>query len=124
MKYTIIWGVTMDKQIVDLVESIKECIEILITSSTEIAMDLQAGNETKAMQYLGQYLENFICLVEAVTAIKNSGSHLFAGTVELELRDRLSEMEQAIVSKDYVLLADIIEYEIKELLSALEIQCQ
>lgn len=112
----------MNKQVRDLVESIKECLDILITSSTEIAMDFQAGNETKAMQHFGQYLDNFVCLVEAITAIKISGSHLFADA-EVELRDKLSEMENAIVAKDYVLLADILEYEIKELLSALEVQC-
>ena len=114
----------MDKKIMELVESIKECLDILIKSSTEIAMDLQGGNETKAMQYLTKYLDNFICVVEAVIAIKTSGSHLFADTAELQLREKLSEMEQAIISKDYVLLADIIEYEINELLSTLRIQCQ
>ena len=113
----------MDKQIADLVESIKECLEILITSSAKISMDLQTGNETKALHNLGQYLDNFICLVEAVTAIRNSGSDFFADTAETELRDRLSEMEHAVVSKDYVLLADIIEYEIIELLKALKLQC-
>lgn len=113
----------MDKQIADLVELIKECLEILIASSAKISMDLQTGNETKALKNLEQYLDNFICLVEGVTAIRNSGKHLFADTVELELRDRLSEMEQAVVSKDYVLLADIIEYEIMELLKALKFQC-
>jgi acetylornithine deacetylase/succinyl-diaminopimelate desuccinylase-like protein len=113
----------MNKQIMDLVESIQECIQILIASSEEIAKELQSGNETKAMQQLAQYLENFMCLVEAIAAIRSTGSDYFNAVNELDLRDKLSEMEQAFISKDYVLLADIVEYEINELLSTLETQC-
>ena len=107
----------------DLIASIQECVQILMVSSDEITKTLHAGNERKAIQQLVQYLETFMCLMEAIAAIKASGSEYFNTVDVADLRDKLAEMEQAVITKDYILLADIIEYEIKEFLSALEIQC-
>ena len=107
----------------DLIASIQECVQILIVSSDEITKTLHAGNEIRAIQQLVQYLETFLCLMEAITAVKATGSEYFNTINVVDFRDKLAEMEQAVITKDYILLADIIEYEIKEFLSALEIQC-
>jgi hypothetical protein len=110
----------MTNQINELMVSIQDCLTILINDSTEIAMDFQAGNTSGATNKLIGYIEDFSCLVEAIDIVQNENVNIVAKLDAIKLRNVLLEMEQAMCNKDHVLLADILEYEIKEVL--IEIQ--
>lgn len=106
----------MKEQIMELMGSIKECLAIVINDSSEIANDFQAGNTGRANQKLIGYIENVSCLVKAVDILRDKDANLVANIKIGELQKVLEEMEKAMRSQDYVLLADILEYEIKEVL--------
>lgn len=108
----------MEQQVMELKDSTIECLEVLINNSSEIAKEFQAGNTGRANQCLIGYIENIACLVEAVEVLRRQGEIVNVETSSLQ--NVLQEMEQAMSSRDYVLLADVLEYEIKDVL--IEIQ--
>lgn len=114
------WGEIMNKQINELMESIKDCLKVLINDSTEIATDFQAGNTGRATNKLIRYIEDFSCLLQAIDVVQGMSTRAVANLDATKLRNVLLEMERAMCNKDHVLLADILEYEIKEVL--IEIQ--
>jgi len=104
----------MEQQVIELMASARECLTILINDSSDIAKDFQAGNTVRANQRLIEYIENISCLFKAVEILREQGQ-----TVNVEislLQNVLLGMEEAMNSRDYVLLADILEYEIKDVL--------
>ena len=107
---------TMENKITELMGTVKECLEFVINESSTIATEFQMGNTGKANQKLINYIENVSCLVSAVDALRGKNVDLVANVKIGELQKVLEEMEKAMLSQDYVLLADILEYEIKEVL--------
>ena len=104
----------MEHPVIELMDSVKECLAILINDSSDIATDFQAGNTARASQKLIGYIENISCLIKATETLHGQGQVV---NVEKSLLQKvLLEMEQAMNIRDYVLLADVLEYEIKEVL--------
>lgn len=106
----------MDKQINELIKSIKICLETLIQDSTMIATEFQSGNTGRAINKLIRYIEDFSSLVQAIERVQGNSTYVISDLDGIELRNVLLEMEKAMCNKDYVLLADILEYEVKDVL--------
>ena len=106
----------MEQQINELMTSIKECLVMVISESSEIANDFQLGNTGRANQKLISYSEKMSCLLEAVVMLRSKNANVVANVQIEELQKILEEMLKAMMNKDYVLIADILEYEIKETL--------
>lgn len=111
----------MDKQYSDLIDTMNSYLEVLINASENIANIFRTGNEADATTQLIQYIEGLIWLVEAIDTINANGSNLTDVSTK-DLNNKLKEMEQAMLNKDYVLLADILEYEMSELLGELKVK--
>lgn len=112
----------MKQQIMELVDSVKECLALVIHDSSDIAKDFQAGNTGRATKKIIVYIENITCLINALQILREQQLPEFA-TIEINtLQTVLIEMERAMRSRDYVLLADVLQYEIKEVL--VEIQSE
>jgi len=106
----------MKEKMLELLESIELYLPKLVAASANMAEDIQAGNEGQAFVILKDYIEGMMWLTEAISTIKSINSEYLA-TVNLEeLTGKLRDLEQAMSSQDYVLLADILEYEIQEIL--------
>jgi len=110
----------MERQIQDLVDSVKECLAIVIDESSDIAETFQAGDTGKGNQKVLGYLENISCLLSAIDALHRGNSQAVANVKTDTLQNLLVEMEQAMLTRDYVLLADILQYEIKEVLGEMQ----
>ncbi|MBO8159607.1 hypothetical protein [Thermosyntropha sp.] len=107
----------MKKELLELLESLENYVPKLINASSDMAENIQSGNEGKAFLILKDYIEGIMWTVEAIDTIKSLGSQ-YLTEIELELlNDKLKCFEEAMLNQDYVLLADILEYEIKEVLS-------
>lgn len=108
----------MTNQIKELMETVQDCLTMLIHDSSEIATDFQAGNTGRATNKLIRYIEDFSCLLKAIDIVRSE--NIASGLDTVKLRNILLEMEQAMCNKDHVLLADLLEYEIKEVLIELQ----
>lgn len=104
----------MDKLIHETIGSLGEYLPILIEGCKEISRDLQTGNEAGGLDRLPLVLEGLQWVVDAVDGIKNNGETL--GVDEKALMTHFKEMEGALEIGDYVLLADLFEYEIVPIL--------
>lgn len=110
----------MEQQIIELLDSVHECLAIVIQDSSDIARDFQAGNTGRANTQLIEYIENVTCLVNALDTLGAKQPNIVAKVEINALQNVLVEMEQAMRSQDYVLLADILQYEIKEELTQIQ----
>ncbi len=113
----------MENEVFDLITSMESYLDNLIYASDDIATNFRAGNESQGAIQLVKYIEGLMWLVEAVDALKSANINDIEDEKTSELRSILSVMEHAMADKDYVLLADILEYEIGESLRVLQQRC-
>lgn len=106
----------MREQLSELLESLENYMPKLINASSFMAENIQTGNEGKAFTILQDYIDGMMWFTEAVGAIKSVNS-LYLEKIDLdEWNRKLLDMQQALENQDYVLFADILEYEIKQIL--------
>ena len=98
----------------DTVESCQKYMPKLIKAIEEVSCQLHSSNESKALARLPQIFEGLQWVLDAIQEIQK-----FYNILEVNVEDLtviLKELEQAIKSRDYVLMADLFEYEIKPVL--------
>lgn len=106
----------MKKELLELLESLENYVPKLINASSDMAENIQSGKEGEAFIILQDYIDGMMWFTEAVGAIK-SVNNLYLEKINLqEWNLKLADMQQALENQDYVLLADILEYEIKKIL--------
>lgn len=108
----------MEEKLSELIDSVKETLTIVIDNSSDIANDFQKGNTGMANGKMGNYIENLIHLIKEIAILQDKKLGMNLQTAAL--RDVLAEMEQIMINQDYVLLADFLEYEIKEVLIGMQ----
>ncbi|KAB2953628.1 hypothetical protein F9B85_03130 [Heliorestis acidaminivorans] len=95
--------------------TIIEYIPKLISATDQIVEKLQSEKQQEAFAILVQYIEGLQWVVKALTEIQNLGHELNIDTDEVNTF--LLEIEEGLKIGDYVMLNDLIEYEISPLLS-------
>lgn len=104
----------MKSLIEETLESLNEYLPKLIEGCKEVSRDLQTGNEAAALDKLPLVLEGLEWVTEAIGGIKNNGRSI--NVDEKALIPFLLDMEGALEIGDYVLVADLFEYEIAPIL--------
>lgn len=100
----------MDNIVNETIESLRDYIPKLISAGQELVNNLQSGNEAKAFSAMPQIIEGLEWAFQAVEGIKKLGK---AREIELtDVNSKFNEVINALEVKDYVLLADLFEYEI------------
>lgn len=108
------WGAKMEVIITETLDTLKEYIPKLVMASENIAENLQGGDHYEAMQQLPHYFEGIEWVVSALKGIGNNGIDFEIDTSSLN--EYLIEVEEAIKHQDYILLADLLEYEFTPIL--------
>lgn len=104
----------MDKLVSETIGSIIEYLPNLLEGCKVMIQDFQTGNEAAALDRLPLVLEGLQWVLDAIVGIKNNGHVLNCD--EGILTVHLQEMAGALEIADYVLLADLFEYEIVPIL--------
>jgi hypothetical protein len=107
----------MEDIIKETIESIKEYTPKLIDATTQITEYLQTENDFDALQLIIQVSEGIDWLMQAVNHIQNLKGVQIVDTEELA--SKLKEVNEALEARDFVLTADLFEYEINPLLHAI-----
>lgn len=98
------------KQIIEETkESLLDYIPRLIDAATSMAENLQSGNHYEAMHQLPLFFEGIDWTLQAIVGIQNNGY-----PIEIDstlLNNFLGEVATAMQNQDFILLADLLEYE-------------
>lgn len=106
------------KEIVrDTLQTCQDYIPRVINGLSSVAYHLQSGNEAEGVQLLAKVFEALQWLAEAVAGIQENGSLL--NTNLILITEQFKGLEEALKLRDYILTADILEYEITPLLENL-----
>jgi hypothetical protein len=96
--------------VVETLESLKEYIPKMVIGCQSTVENLQGGNEAVALQLLPAIIEGFEWILQAISGLQDNGQLL---DIELSnLSQHFQEMLNALEIGDYVLLADLLDYEI------------
>lgn len=96
--------------ILETVSTLKEYLPRLIAASKKLPESLQSGNQLKAINELPEYFEGLQWVLSALVGLQKNG--YFIEVSSSDLNSYLLEVEESIKSQDYVLMADLLEYEI------------
>lgn len=110
-----IWGYVLMLQLVlETLETCEEYVPRLITATKDIAYHLQSGNEAAGIGLLEPVFEGIGWVIDAVHGIQQNRYPLDIQVTEMQ--EVLKSLEEALEMRDYVLMADLFEYEIAPLL--------
>lgn len=94
----------------ETIESLIEYIPKMINGCQNTVENLQGGNEAVAVQLLPDIVEGLEWILQALSGLRDNGKFL---NIELSsLTKHFHEMVNALELRDYVLLADLLDYEI------------
>lgn len=104
----------MKEKLSELLDSLVEYLPKLDRGLDSIVTDIQIGNNEGALSTLKQFTEGLSWVYEALLAVRNTK------VITLEVFDLdknlrvLDELNNALEHRDFVLISDILQYEIKE----------
>lgn len=101
----------MEDLIKDTLLSIKEYVPKLISASETVTEYLQTENEFKALKLIVEMTEGIEWVIEALNNIQNLKKIELVDTSVIS--NQIVEVNQALQSRDFVLTADLFEYEVK-----------
>lgn len=99
-------------------ETRESCINYLpklINATDMIAENIQTGN-SEWVDLLTQFIDGLTWVKEAVSGLKNIDPQILISIDIEQLNKHLEECNSALVQRDFVLLSDVIKYELKPLL--------
>ncbi|TFE03941.1 hypothetical protein [Jeotgalibacillus salarius] len=102
--------------IIDTKVSLIEYIPRLIQASEKIGEYLQAGEQYRGMKLLPDLFEGIQWVTNAIKGIEKNHISLDLNTEDIN--KYLIEIEQTLKNQDFVLLADLLEYEISPILES------
>lgn len=111
----------MDQLIIETIESMENYLPKLIKALEEMAEHFQNGAQNEAIHQLPTAFEGIEWIVSAINGLRNNG--YFIDLEVLTLNKFLIEVEDALKNQDYILLADLLEYEIKPILEEWLLKC-
>lgn len=91
----------------------------LIPALENIVSDIRSQREDKALDLMVQALEGLQWTIDVVFNLKNLNRDTYFTEVEVvEVNSVLKELNTALLNQDYVLLADLLEYEMLPMLNS------
>lgn len=100
----------MKELIKETLQSCREYIPNLISAVGDAAFLLQSGDEAKGVQLLIKIIDGLQWVIEAVQGVQQNGFSLNIDTSDIAVH--FQQLESAFAIRDYVLVADLFEYEI------------
>lgn len=99
----------------ELLLTIQEYIEEINTKILKIALHIQQGEEAKGIELLVELTSSFEEIIEAI----NLTNDILKESIDTkEINEKFDEINEAINEGDYILIADLLQYEIVEILNA------
>lgn len=103
--------------VMDTLQTCQDYIPEVIKGVSSVAFHLQSGNEAEGIRLLSKVFEALQWLTDAVGGIQKNG---FLLNLNLDIMNQqFNSLEEALKVRDYVLTADILDYEISPLLEDL-----
>ncbi|WP_018249190.1 hypothetical protein [Orenia marismortui] len=119
-------AIKIEKLIVDSLSEAEEYIPKLMLGIDDIVNEFNRGNENQAFELLEQALEGFNWLNNAINAFVSNFSKYEIPNFDMKKlnniidawQENLKELLTAIENQDIVLIADILEYELRPILNS------
>ncbi|MFC4322486.1 hypothetical protein [Litchfieldia salsa] len=99
----------------ETVSSIKEYLPKVINATDDIAKLLQTDKEWEALNLIVAVTEGIEWCIEAVNKIQDLKGEVYIDTMEIS--KILMEINEALAVRDFVLTADLFEYELTPVLN-------
>ncbi len=98
----------------ETIGSLVEFLPKVIKETRSTAELFHTDREAMALRNMVPIIEAYTWVLDALNGIKSNG---FLQDVNLEdMKNFLSEIEQAMMFQDYIAISDILEYEVVEIL--------
>jgi|GEM_PF-6988198 len=104
----------MKQQLNDLLNSLLDYLPKLLTTTDDITEKLETGSDGDPFSLLKAYLDGLSWVLEAIKAIQAADERYLTSFSLEDLNGKLTDMEESMANQDYVMLSDILQYEIKE----------
>ncbi|MCL6586720.1 MAG: hypothetical protein K6T72_09460 [Anoxybacillus sp.] len=98
------------KLILETIETILEIIPKIIKKTLVVVEHFQTGQESLGLKEIVDLFDNYDGIVQAIVALQQIGVSISLDIVNLQAI--FKEMEKALSAQDFVLLSDLLEYEI------------
>ncbi|GAA4718722.1 hypothetical protein [Brevibacillus fulvus] len=105
----------------ETLDSIKEYLPKLIRASHMIAEDIQS-NQGTWVDTLMQYIEGMNWLIQAINGIQKVDEDALSNWELASLSAIFHQMNEALEQEDFVMLSDLLQYEISPLLNSYDEQ--
>ncbi|GAX88905.1 hypothetical protein [Effusibacillus lacus] len=106
----------MNKLVEETLQSCQEYIPRLIEAHEQLATYFQGNEEAKGLDLFQLYIEGIDWLQQSVRGIQNLDHSKIPGIQVDEVNPKLIEIEEALQNRDYVLMGDLLDYEITPIL--------
>lgn len=108
----------MEQLIYETMESYNNYIDAVHQGSLDIAEKLRTENNEEALPMVKDFSEGLIWLIDVNTKLKDLG---YSASLNMEeIQEFFVEINEGLLNQDYVLVADMFEYEIAPYFEQLE----
>lgn len=109
----------MDQIVLETMESYNNYVGQIIKGSNKIADDLRTGNVENALSMIKDFSEGLVWIIEVNQKLKEFGKDINLNISEIQ--EFFVEINEGLENKDFVLVADLFEYEIAPFFEQLEL---
>jgi hypothetical protein len=102
----------MESLVEDTLKCSKDYIIKLIEAHEQLAVFFQGNEEGKGLETFKLYVEGIDWLQQALRGVQNINNGILPSVNVEDINPKLVELEEALLQRDYILLADLLEYEI------------
>lgn len=106
----------MENLIEETLQSCREYIGKLLAAHEQLATYFQANQEARGLDLFKQYVEGIDWLQQAIRGIQNVEKDRIPGIRVDELNPQLLAMEEALRNRDFILLGDLLDFEVSPIL--------
>ncbi|MCL5781231.1 MAG: hypothetical protein M1119_10135 [Firmicutes bacterium] len=100
----------MRELIKETLQSCQEYMPVLISAVGDAAFLLQSGDEARGVQLVIKIIDGLQWVIDAVQGVQQNGFSLNIDITDIAVH--FQQLESALTIRDYVLVADLFEYEI------------
>lgn len=102
---------------VDTLQTVSEYMVNLITGIEKAVEYFQSGEERKGCELISPITEGIQWMSDALTATK----HMHKQDIDLnDMNGKLSDIVEALVNEDYILIGDLFQYELIPLIEDIQ----
>ncbi|EMT45880.1 hypothetical protein [Anoxybacillus flavithermus] len=104
------------KLVVEKIRIILQTIPKVIEKTSQVAEHFQMGQESSGLKEIVYLFDGYDWIVQEIAGLQKVGVSISLDITNWQ--EIFKEMEKALCSQDYVLLSDLLEYEISPALEA------